>query len=172
MNYNEKSMYDEDDLEEEDTLKDKYLTFKISKEEYGIEIKFVIEIVGMQKITQVPDVDKYLKGVINLRGKIIPVIDVRLRFNLPEKEYGDRTCIVVVDMDNLIVGLIVDEVTEVIMIPEEQVELPPKTNKGSNSKYIQGIGKVGNNVKLLLNVEKLLMQNELMQIENLNEKIN
>lgn len=170
MDYGDKSVYDDELLDDEDTQKDKYLTFKIAKEDYGIEIRYVLEIIGMQKITEVPDMPNYIKGVINLRGKIIPVIDVRLRFHLPEKAYGDRTCIIVVDINGKVVGLIVDEVSEVLMIPSENLEEAPSTTKGSKSRYIKGIGKVGELVKIILDVEKLLLKEEMELIENINEK--
>jgi len=90
---------------EEDTQKGKYLTFIIGKEVYGIEIKYVMEIIGMQQITEVPELPEYIKGIINLRGKIIPVLDVRLRFKKEPMEYNDRTCIIVVDIKDVSVGL-------------------------------------------------------------------
>ncbi len=157
--------YDDD----EDTQKDRYLTFRLASEEYAVEIRYVTEIIGIQKITEVPDVDTFIKGVINLRGKIIPVVDVRLRFRLAPKEYGDRTCIVVVEMSDTTVGLIVDEVSEVLTIPEAQVSPPPKTTKGSQSRYIQGIGKVGEQVKIILNVSRLLNDEELEELHELHE---
>lgn len=154
--------FDEEDLElDEDTQKDRYLTFRIAAEEYGIEIRHVTEIIGVQKITEVPDTPPFLKGVINLRGKIIPVVDVRVRFGMEEIPYGDRTCTIVVDVSGTSIGLIVDEVLEVVNIPSENVSDPPRTNKGSNGRYIQGMGKVGDSVKILLNIEHLLNDAEL-----------
>lgn len=160
--------FDDDDLElDEDTQKNRYLTFRVAAEEYGIEIRYITEIIGVQKITEVPDTDMYLKGVINLRGKIIPVVDVRLRFGLPEIAYGDRTCIVVVDVSSASIGLIVDEVLEVVNIPEENVSEPPRTTKGSSGRYIQGMGKIGASVKILLNIQRLLSEDELVTVLNL-----
>ncbi len=153
-------LYDED----EDTQKDKYLTFHLAGEDYGIEIAYVTEIIGIQKITEVPDMPPFLKGVINLRGKVIPVMDVRLRFNMEEREYDERTCIVVVDIDSTAVGLVVDEVREVADIPESQVEPPPKTGRGESSRYLKGLGKMGDEVKILLNADKLLYEEELEKI--------
>jgi len=140
----------------EDTQKGRFLTFVIGKEVYGIEIKYVIEIINIQKITEVPELPDYIKGIINLRGKIIPVMDVRLRFRKEAKEYNDRTCIVVVDIEDISVGLIVDSVSEVISITEEDIVPPPDENTGFNNRYIKGIGKVGDEVKLLLYLRKLL----------------
>lgn len=151
---------------EEDTQKDRYLTFSLGKESYGIEVRYVIEIIGIQSITEVPEMPEYVRGIINLRGKIIPVMDVRLRFKKEPKEYNDRTCIVVIDIKGSSIGLIVDSVSEVITIPEQDVVDPPKMNKGFNNRYIKKIGKVRNDVKLLLDCEKLLTDDEL---EDINE---
>lgn len=149
---------------QEDTQEGKYLTFSIGDEEYGVEIRYVTEIIGIQKVTDLPDTPEYVKGVINLRGKVIPVIDVRLRFGIDERDYDERTCIIVVNLGGTTVGLIVDSVSEVIDIPEEDVAAPPKVNKGAGSRYIQGLGKVDEEVKILLNMERLLFDDELEQI--------
>lgn len=157
----------ENDLEmEEDTQKDKFLTFSMGRESYGIEIQYVTEIIGIQAITEVPELPSYVKGIINLRGKIVPVMDVRLRFKKEPREYNDRTCVIVIDIGDLSIGLIVDSVSEVLTIPEQDIEEPPQINKGLNNRYIKNIGKVGNDIKLLLDCEKLLTDDEL---ENLNE---
>jgi len=147
------------EMEEEDTQKGKYLTFVVGNEVYGIEIRYVTEIIGIQAITEVPELPVYIKGIINLRGKIIPVMDVRLRFNKEPKEYNDRTCVVVVDIGEISIGLIVDSVSEVLTIPDEDIVPPPQVNKVQN-RYIKAIGKVGNEVTLLLDCEKLLNDDE------------
>lgn len=152
---------------DEDTQKDKYLIFTIDKEEYGIEIKYILEIISIQKVTRVPELDNYIKGIINLRGKIIPVMDVRLRFKKPLMEYDDRTCIIVVDVDGLTVGLIVDRVSEVVNIPEDQVVMPPKTSMNTRNKYINGIGKIGEDVRLLIDCNKLLDNDDKETIKEL-----
>jgi len=149
---------------EEDTQKDRFLTFTLGKECYGIEIKYVTEIIGIQAITEIPELPPYMKGIINLRGKIIPVMDVRIRFKKEPKEYNDRTCIIVFDIDDMSIGLIVDSVAEVLTISEEDIVDPPKMNSIFNNGYIKKIGKVGNDVKLLLDCEKLLSENELETI--------
>lgn len=145
---------------EEDTQKNRFLTFSLGKETYGIEIKYVIEIIGIQEITEIPELPQYVKGIINLRGKIIPVMDVRIRFKKEPREYNDRTCVVVVAIKDICIGLIVDHVSEVITISEEEIVEPPKMNKESYTRYIKSIGKVGNDVKLLLDCEKLLSEEE------------
>lgn len=152
----------------EDTQKGKFLTFSVGRESYGIEIKFVTEIIGIQDITIVPELPDYVMGIINLRGKIIPVIDVRLRFKKEAKEYNDRTCIVVIDIKETSVGLIVDKVDEVINIEDDSIVLPPDTKMGFHSNFVSGIGKVDNKVKLLLDCDKLLNEGEL---ENINAMI-
>lgn len=147
-------------LTEEDTQKGRYLIFSIDKESYGVEIKYVTEIIGIQSITKVPDMPDYIKGIINLRGKIIPVIDVRLRFNKEFREYNDRTCIIVVDIRNMSVGLIVDSVSEVVSINEEDIAELPHINKEYQNHFVKNIGKVGNEVRLLLDCQKLLSDEE------------
>ncbi len=141
--------------ETEDTQKDKYLTFSIGNENYGIAIGHVKEIIGIQPITEIPEFPEHMKGIINLRGKIIPVMDVRLRFKKPPQVYNDRTCIIVIDIAEVSIGLIVDRVAEVLSIPESEIAAPPELNK-SSSKYIKGFGKVGSEVKLLLDCDILL----------------
>ncbi|MBX4261122.1 chemotaxis protein CheW [Clostridium estertheticum] len=148
----------------EDTQKGKFLTFSVGKESYGIEIKFVTEIIGIQEITEVPELPDYVKGIINLRGKIIPVIDVRLRFRKEPKDYNDRTCIVVINIKETVVGLIVDNVAEVINIDDSNIVPPPQMKTGFHNRYVRGIGKVGNEVKLLLDCDKLLNDEELDKI--------
>ena len=153
--------------EQEDTQKGKFLTFALDKEEYGIEISYVTEIIGIQSITVVPELPDYVKGIINLRGKIIPVIDVRLRFKKPAIEYNDRTCTVVIDIKDVSVGLIVDTVAEVMIIADQDIVPPPDGKTGFQNRYIKGIGKVGNGVKLLLDCEKLLNDDEMDAISNI-----
>lgn len=140
---------------EEDNLGKRFLTFQLDNESYGIEIGNVIEIIGIQPITELPGLPEYIRGVINLRGKIVPVMDVRLRFKKNLKDYNDRTCIIVADIDELSIGLIVDSVSEVIFISEAEIVVPPDLGKGGY-KFIKGLGKVGNEVKLLLDCEKLI----------------
>ncbi len=148
----------------EDTQKNKYLTFHLAGEDYGIEICYVIEIIGIQSITDVPDMPSFIRGVINLRGKVIPVMDVRARFGLPARDYDERTCIIVIDVDSTEVGLVVDEVSEVADIPESQVEPAPRTSRNTESSFIQGMGKMNNKVKILLDAHKLLFSGEMQRV--------
>ena len=147
-------------LENEDTLKNMYLTFRLGKEDYGIEIRYVTEIVGMQKITEVPDMPMFVKGVVNLRGQVIPVLDMRIRFHMEPREYDERTCIVVVNIGGAQVGLVVDTVNEVRNIDDSQISPPPKTAGADSARYIQGMGKVGEEVIILLEGQRLLYENE------------
>ncbi|HVI40485.1 MAG TPA: chemotaxis protein CheW [Anaerovoracaceae bacterium] len=159
--------YDENKVLEEDTQHGRFLTFTLEDEVYGIEIKYVTEIIGIQSITKVPEVPGYVKGIINLRGKIIPVIDVRLKFGKPPMEYDDRTCIVVIDITEVSVGLIVDNVDEVLTIDDQDIAAPPANKTGFENKYIKGIGKAGERVQLLLDCERLLKNDELEIIEGI-----
>lgn len=145
-----------DMLDSEDTMKDKFLTFWIGDEEYGMGIEFVTEIIGVQKITKVPDMPHFIKGVINLRGRIIPVVDVRARFGLSERAYDERTCIVVIHVNNQSTGMIVDQVNEVANIAQDQIEASHSGDMGGTPSYIMGIGKTGDSVKVLLHVERFM----------------
>jgi purine-binding chemotaxis protein CheW len=149
------------DIDEDDTMKDKYLTFLLANEVYAASIEYVIEIVGVQHITDVPDMPSFVKGVINLRGQVIPVIDVRLRFGMEPKDYDDRTCIMVTRMKGLSVGLIVDMVEEVRDITEDQVASAPKVATSSSGRFIDGIAHMPNNlVIIIIDINKLLHDNE------------
>lgn len=154
---------------EEDTQKGKYLTFLLDKEVYAIEIKYVTEIIGFQPITEVPELPDYIKGIINLRGKIIPVMDVRLRFKKQPAEYNDRTCIIVIDVQNISVGLIVDNVSEVLSISDDSIVPPPEISRGTENRYIKAIGKVENDVKLILDCNKLLSDKDAEKLDHVND---
>ncbi len=153
--------YDEDWDDEEDSQKDQFLTFHIADEEFAIPIEHVIEIVGIQKITEVPDMPDFVKGVINLRGKVIPVMDVRLRFKLPSVAYDDRTCVVVVSVGETTIGLVVDTVSEVVTIPESDIAPPPRFSSATAGRYVSGMGKIGEAVKIIIDVNKLLRDQEI-----------
>ncbi|MEI6745713.1 MAG: chemotaxis protein CheW [Methylococcaceae bacterium] len=142
---------------DENDINDMYLTFGLGAEEYGIGINFVTEIVGMQRVMEVPDVPTFIKGVINLRGKVIPVMDVRKRFNMPEEVYSERTVIIVLDINGVLIGLIVDNVSEVMEIPESQIDQPPQF--GTNREgVIRGLGKQGSKVAILLDAQCLISE--------------
>ena len=149
----------EDDFDygdDEDSMKDRYLSFRVADEEYGIDIQFVTEIVGIQKISAVPEMPEYIKGVINLRGQVIPVMDVRTRFHMPVQQYNERTCVIVVHIDENFVGLVVDAVKDVASLPQESICEAPRVARSASAQYIKGIGKVGDDVKIILDVYKLI----------------
>lgn len=153
-------------LLDEDSMQGKYLTFDLGEETYGIEIRYVTEIIGMQSITEVPDMPSYLRGIINLRGRIIPVLDMRARFKKPLQVYHDRTCIIVVDIREVSVGLIVDQVAEVLNIDDNNIDLPPDGRTGFSNRFINGIGKVGEDVKLLIDTDRILTREEYNSLQD------
>ena len=154
-----------DDDENEDTQANKYLFFRIGKESYGIGIRYVIEIIELQTISLVPDLPDYVKGVINLRGRVIPIVDLRLRFDMEERAYDNRTCIIITEVDHILVGCLVDTVEEVMEILEKNIEPPPKFKTISGrDQYISGMGKVGDAIKILIDVEKIVRDENLSSV--------
>ncbi|MBL4684501.1 MAG: chemotaxis protein CheW, partial [Nannocystaceae bacterium] len=147
--------------ETEDTQAGKFLTFRLGNEVYGLEIGVVTEIIRWQDITPVPDVVEYIKGIINLRGKVIPVMDVRCRFAMPTREYDQRTCIIVMNVDSASVGLIVDTVAEVVDIADSQIEPPPSVGQASSRAVIKGVGKTGDEVRILLDPSRLVFDEDI-----------
>ena len=158
-------------MADNDSQKDKYVTFKSGNQYFGIKIEYVNEIIVYQEITEIPETEEYIKGLINLRGKIIPVIDVRIRFKQEPFEYNDRTCIIVLNVKELVVGLIVEKIAEVVERTEGNILPNPKIGKAdrSQNKYVYGIGKVGDEVKLLLDPERLLNDEDTALIEQVND---
>lgn len=153
-----------------DAQKIMYMTFKSGNEYYGMKIQYVSEIIPYQAITAIPETEDYIKGLINLRGKIIPVIDISLRFKQEPFEYNDRTCIMVVNVQSTVVGLIIEKIAEVVEIQEENILPPPSIGRSDKvqNKFIYGIGKVGDSVKLLLDPEKLLHDEDMSVLEQAN----
>ena len=142
----------------------KYLSFHLSREEYAIHVLKVREIMGIQHITAVPHTPVDVKGVINLRGKVIPVIDLRLKFGLEEKEYSQRTCIIVVQPQGEIatqMGIIVDEVSEVLNLVETDIEDTPDFGHGVQMPYLLGMAKIKGKVKILLDIDEILRAQDL-----------
>ncbi len=159
-------------MADNDAQKDKYVTFKSGSEYFGIKIEYVNEIIVYQEITEIPETEDYIKGLINLRGKIIPVVDARIRFRQDPFEYNDRTCIIVLNVKNLVVGLIVEKIAEVVEITEGNIVPNPKIGKAdkSQNKYVYGIGRVGDKVKLLLDPEKLLNDEDTALLEQITDE--
>lgn len=143
----------------------KYLTFVIGKEEFGVAVLKVREIMGIQDITAVPQTPSYLKGVINLRGKVIPVIDLRLKFGLPSIDYTQRTCIIVVQVKSgsttLLMGIVVDEVSEVLTMAAADIEDTPDFGANVSTNYILGMAKIKDKVKILLDINEVLTTQEI-----------
>ena len=142
----------------------KYLTFNLAGEEYGLEILKVREIIGMMDITAVPRTPAFVKGVINLRGKVIPVIDLRLKFNLPSIEASDETCIIVVDVGSVEMGIMVDKVSEVLNIADTEIEDTPSFGVNVDTQFILGMGKAGGRVAILLDISRVLTGDEVTQL--------
>lgn len=161
---------DEEVVEQGDNKQSMFMTFKCGKESFGIEIKFVEEIIQYQSITPIPEVEDYIKGLINLRGKIVPVIDVRMRFGQEPLEYNDRTCIIVINVKGIVVGLIIENIAKVVNIDNDNIMPPPTLSHGpEQNKYVYGIGKIGEEVKLLLDPEKLISEvdvEDLLAVDN------
>ena len=142
----------------------KFLTFFLGGEEYGLEILKVHEIIGAMSITPVPRTPEYIRGVINLRGKIIPIVDVRLKFNMEAMHQTDETCIIVVQAQGIQMGIVVDKVSEVLDIAVGNIEDTPSFGAGVNMDFILGIGKAQGRVMLLLDIDKVLSTREIMDI--------
>lgn len=154
-------------------LAGKYLTFRVAQEEYGLEILKVQEIIQMQAVTKVPRTPEYVRGVINLRGKVIPVIDLRKKFGIEAANDNEKTCIIVVQITNgssmVTMGIIIDEVKEVLDIKAEHIEETPSFGSSIDTEFILGMGKIGQNVKILLDIDKVMSTGELNEIKNVTQ---
>jgi len=144
---------------------DQYLTFILDEDHYGIDISSVIEIIGIQKITQMPQQPEYVNGVINLRGRIIPTLDVRARFKKERVPYDERTCIIVVDVQETMIGFIVDRVDEVLGISPESISSPPRFNQDFKGRYVNGIAKIEDSIIMILESALLLSEDELAETQ-------
>jgi purine-binding chemotaxis protein CheW len=149
----------------------KYLTFRLGREEFAIQVLKVREIMGMQDITEVPHTPAYVKGVINLRGKVIPVVDLRLKFGLPEAPYDHRTCIIVVQIQGpgtpILTGIVVDAVSEVLNIAASEIDDTPDFGDGVETPYLLGMAKTKGKVKILLDIDSVLTAQELQGLPSL-----
>jgi purine-binding chemotaxis protein CheW len=151
-----------------DSRAGKYLTFGLGREEFAIQVMRVREIMGVQEITAVPQMPQYVKGVINLRGKVIPVVDLRLKFGMSAQEYTQRTCIIVVQIDHedtkLLTGVVVDEVSEVLTLQSADIEDTPDFGRGVATPYLLGMAKVKGKVKILLDINKVMSDQEMQSL--------
>jgi purine-binding chemotaxis protein CheW len=143
------------------------VSFKIGNEEFGVDILNVQEINRMVKITQVPNAPKFVEGIINLRGRVIPVIDLRVRLGIPKKEFDKDTRIVVLDIEGKTIGFLVDSVSEVLRIPRNITEAPPEITTGINSEYIKSVGKLEDRLLILIDLNKILTNNEELELNSL-----
>lgn len=158
-----------ENLEDKAEREGKYLTFTLAEEEYGIGILRIKEIIGMMPITPVPQTPEFVKGVINLRGKVIPVVDLRLRFGMEEIDYTERTCIIVVEISGgtgtVQTGIVVDSVSEVMNIKGGDIEDSPSFGANLDTGYILGMAKMEGDVKILLDIDKVLSAEEIEDIK-------
>ncbi len=152
-------------VEAADRRAGKYLTFGLAGEEYGLEILKVREIFGLMDITAVPQTPHFVKGVINLRGKVIPVVDLRLKFGLEEIDSTEETCIIVVDLGTVETGIVVDRVSEVLDIPSDSIDETPSFGGSVDTDFILGMGKIGESVKILLDIDKVLAVDGLAAVQ-------
>ncbi len=156
---------DDEEKSFEHELAGKYLTFNLAGELYALPIQPINDIIEMQEYTEVPRTADYVRGVINLRGTVIPVIDLREKFGLETKEYDDKTCIIVVEIDGMQTGLVVDRVSEVLEFGDEQIDPSPKMSADVQVEFIAGIGKREEAVHMLLNIEQIMEKKEIQSLE-------
>lgn len=158
---------DIEELDEIDITSEKYLTFIIDKQFYAFHVNDVVEIIEMQEITPVPEFPEYAKGIINLRGLLIPIIDVRLRFCKNEVDYNERTCIIILNIKEIQVGFIVDTVDEVIDIDKTNISDVPNMSDIRSRRFIEGVGKISKKIVMLLNAQKMFSDDEIRGFENM-----
>lgn len=151
------------------TVVQKYLSFEVQKEMYAIEILDVKEIIAMMKFTQVPKMPKFVKGVINLRGQIIPIIDIRLKFQMEELEYNPRTSIIIGIIDDDLIGFVVDRTADVLNISSTQMSLPPKFGTAIDTRFLKSMAKIDNTVVMVVDIKKIFTDEEKEAIASFNE---
>lgn len=164
MDIYEDNFLNDDDFEEDDT-EDLYLTFETDNKIYGVDISKVVEIVVLQEITEVPDMPDFIQGLINIRGRVIPVIDIRSRFDIEAIPYTERTCVIIVESKGLNVGLIVDGVKEVLHFSDEDLEPTPRIGDTLASRFAQAVSRKSDKVVIVLNLERVLSDKELELLE-------
>ena len=148
-----------------DSRSGKYLTFFLASEEYGVDILKVQEIIGWMPITPVPLTAKYILGVINLRGKIHPIMDLKVKFGVDRCQITDETCIIVIKTANLMMGVLVDKVSEVVNLASGDIEKTPSFGADVNTEYLLGLGKTGGRVRLLLDIEKIITASDIIHLK-------
>ena len=148
-----------------DSRAGKYLTFFLASEEYGVEILKVQEIIGRMPITPVPLTSKYIRGVINLRGKIHPIMDLKIKFGMEETQITDETCIIVIKTATMMMGILVDKVSEVVNVVSDDIEDTPSFGADVNPEYLLGVGKTGGRIRLLLDIEKVITATDIINMK-------
>lgn len=149
---------------------DQMISFNIGEDDYGVNIQTVKEVIRKREITRLPKAPAFVKGVINLRGVVIPIIDLRDRFGMEQRESTDMTRVIVAEVDGRPIGMVVDSVSHVIRIAQDQIEPPPEMDGGISEEYLKGVGKVGEQLIVLLNIDKILSVAEKGELENIKEK--
>ena len=149
--------------QEEDTMRNKFLVFLLDNQEFAIAIRYVVDIINVQPVTRVPACPEYVCGITNLRGKVIPIIDVRIRFGKEPRDYTERTCIIVVEIGDVSVGMIIDSVAEVLTLEDDAISPPPSFIKVVEAKFIEGIATTETGVKLILDCKAVLDESNLEQ---------
>ncbi len=153
------------DEEFEEAIEEKYLSFRIGSDQFVVSILGVQEIIGVLKMTFVPDLPSFVLGVVNLRGQVVPVISMRRRFELEDRAFDERTCLVVVRKDELVLGLIVDEVSDVVQIKAEEIQTPHGLKSDSERRFIVGFAKTADSIKVVLDLDKMLKENEWQRLQ-------
>ena len=155
-----------------DSRAGKYLTFFLASEEYGVEILKVQEIIGRMPITPVPLTSRYIRGVINLRGKIHPIMDLNVKFGMEETRVTDETCIIVIKTSSLMMGILVDKVSEVVNVASGDIEDTPSFGQDVNTEYLLGVGKTGGRIRLLLDIEKVITASDVIHLKKAADRDN
>lgn len=159
---NQRQMRDESELNQ-------LISFEVGQEEYGLEILRVKEVIRLREITRLPRAPSFVKGIINLRGDVIPIIDLRDRFGLERQEYTAMTRVIVVDVESRLVGMVVDAASQVMRIPADQIEPPPPIAGGLSAEYIKGVGKLEERLIILLDIDRILSRQEKAELERMPE---
>ena len=148
---------------------DQMISFSIGEEDYGVDIQEVKEVIRIREITQLPKAPTFVKGVINLRGDVIPIIDLREKFGLEQQDYTDVTRVIVVEVDGKSIGMVVDRVSNVIKIPQDEIEPPPPLVGDLSGEYLRGIGKLGEKLIVLISIDKILTTDEKIELKKMEE---
>lgn len=158
--------FDSDD-EEDESLEYKFLIFSLDSRDYGISVGYVTEIIGLQEISEIPEVPDYIRGVMTLRNRVIPILDIRKRFSLDHKEDNERTCLVVLQIKDISLALVVDAVKEVLTVDPAAIEPAPQFGEADSDRFISSLVKIQGRVKILIDVNKLLRDDELEKINKI-----